>query len=109
MARLAGLAAILLLANEAIQQLFAKPIQQFWLSRQKRHLVICGLGRIGRTIISDLTASTADREQKHSTQVDDGERGKSQVEVSRYRSVKKSLSLKETKITPISHGPNRAE
>lgn len=55
MARIAGLAAIVLLAGEAIQLLFATPLQQLWLGRQKRHVVICGLGRIGRSIISDLT------------------------------------------------------
>lgn len=57
MARLAGLASVILLAYEAIQQLFTKPMQQLWLSKQKRHVVVCGLGRVGRSIIKDLTES----------------------------------------------------
>jgi hypothetical protein len=57
MARLAGLASIILLAYEAIQQLFTKPLQLLWLSKQKRHVVVCGLGRVGRSIIKDLTES----------------------------------------------------
>lgn len=55
MARLAGLAAVVLLAYEAIQQLFSVPLQRFWLGRQRNHVVICGLGAVGRAIISDLT------------------------------------------------------
>jgi hypothetical protein len=57
MARLAGMAAIILLGYEAIQLLFAKPLQQLWLNRHKEHIVICGLGSIGRSIINDLTDS----------------------------------------------------
>lgn len=67
-ARLCGLAASVLLAYEAIQLLFAKPLQQYWLNLQEKHIVICGLGRIGKSIISDLTSPDAAAAAKKSTQ-----------------------------------------
>ena len=50
MARAAGLAAILLLAFELIVKLFHEPVQRWRLGRQRGHVVICGLGRIGRDL-----------------------------------------------------------
>lgn len=63
-ARLSGLAASVLLAYEAIQLLFAKPLQQYWLNRQKGHIVICGLGRVGKAIIADLTRTKSTNPSK---------------------------------------------
>ncbi|MGP1345456.1 MAG: NAD-binding protein [Phycisphaerales bacterium] len=50
MARAAGLAAVLLLAFELIVKLFHEPVQRWRLRRQRGHVVICGLGRIGREL-----------------------------------------------------------
>jgi hypothetical protein len=55
MARVSALAAVLLLAYESIQQLFAKTWLQWWISRRKKHVVICGLGKTGVAILTDLT------------------------------------------------------
>lgn len=55
MARVAGLALIVLLAYEGIQLLFAEPLQRFWVNRYTDHVVICGLGQIGRSLVRDLT------------------------------------------------------
>lgn len=50
MARAAGLAAVVLLAFELIVKLFHEPVQKWRLRREKGHVVICGLGRIGREL-----------------------------------------------------------
>jgi hypothetical protein len=56
MARAAGLAGIVLLAFELIVKLFHEPVQRFRLLSRRDHIVICGLGRIGR----ELTAACGD-------------------------------------------------
>lgn len=50
LSRVAGLAAILLLAFEVIVKLFQEPVQRWRLSRQRGHVVVCGLGRIGEEL-----------------------------------------------------------
>jgi voltage-gated potassium channel Kch len=58
------LATIVLLAYEAIQLLFAKPLQQLLIRQHRRHIVICGLGRVGRSIINDLSDHANKRGQR---------------------------------------------
>ncbi len=48
--RTAGLAAMLLLAFEVIVKLFQEPVQRLRLRFYRNHVVICGLGRIGREL-----------------------------------------------------------
>jgi hypothetical protein len=50
LSRVAGLAAILLLAFEVIVKLFQEPVQRWRLSRQRGHMVVCGLGRVGQEL-----------------------------------------------------------
>jgi len=52
MARAAGLTAILLLAFEVIVKLFQEPVQRLRLWFYRDHIVICGLGRIGRELMT---------------------------------------------------------
>ena len=53
MARVAGLVAVLLLAFELIVTLFREPVQRWRLRRLRGHVVVCGLGRIGRELVKD--------------------------------------------------------
>lgn len=53
MARAAGLVAVLLLAFELIVTLFKDPVQRWRLRRLRGHVVVCGLGRIGRELVKD--------------------------------------------------------
>lgn len=52
MSRAAGLAAILLLAFELIVTLFHEPVQRLRLWFYRDHVVVCGLGRVGRELVA---------------------------------------------------------
>jgi len=57
-ARTAGLATLLLLALELIVKLFHEPIQRLRLRLSHDHIVICGLGRVGRELTATCRAAS---------------------------------------------------
>lgn len=52
--RMFGLTFLAMLAYEAFVRFFAEPVQSLRMLLQRQHVVICGLGRIGRTLAVDL-------------------------------------------------------
>lgn len=54
-ARTSGFGVLLLLALELVVQLFHAPVQRLRLRLHADHVVVCGLGRVGRALVDDCT------------------------------------------------------